>query len=740
MALSERLAIIISANGAQAMAEFNKVGKSAERSLATTEQRAQRLGAQFTRVGAGAVVFGAVLAAGMFKAAQAAGEQEAANLRLENTMANQPALAGASAQAFYDQASALQLVTRFGDEATVSAQSQLGVFGLTQDQIMELIPLVQDYAAKSGTDLVTAARNVGKATDGTNTTLKRAGVQFNETAYAADNFAGTVQALQGYAGGFAEREGKTLAGQIEILKNRFGELAEGLGGGAAKAFGVLGSGVGALADGFDSLNPKAQSLVGELLTFGSVGLAAGGGLLFLAGQAIKVASGIRAMAAAATTARVEMTALTVTAAANPMFLALAATAGLAAVALSGFAEDQQSTKASTDAFTESIRSQGDAFAGLAAAVDSLDWDEKAASGDELTQAMEAAGLTADDLRAALTGSEQDLDSFAQQLASTGMVTDQMVGSWDAFKNAMTLQPTDETTSALDRTRAALDHLKQSADTAIAAQQIEAAVFGDTAAAASGAGAAIDELAQDIQDYLNGTFDLPEAQRELRESFDKLWQTVADPEHTADDTAAALQGIAEAAGGVVSAGGPANETLLLTVGRLREAKAAGMITREEFRLYRAAILNIPPGASTSVTTPGLTSARGRTIDYHGVVVSVPTNWSSSFSANTGSAIADVQALIDRIHVLNATVVSPGGVAGRIGAIDAQLNVGESVSVAVPSLVMQPGVSTVTGSRRDGGQSSAPTIIVVSSVDKAMDIAGVRPDQRARVRRRMLAGAR
>ena len=90
MALSERLAIIISANGAQAMAEFNKVGKSAERSLATTEQRAQRLGAQFTRVGAGAVVFGAVLAAGMFKAAQAAGEQEAANLRLENTMANQP--------------------------------------------------------------------------------------------------------------------------------------------------------------------------------------------------------------------------------------------------------------------------------------------------------------------------------------------------------------------------------------------------------------------------------------------------------------------------------------------------------------------------------------------------------------------------------------------------------------------------------------------------------------------------
>lgn len=671
MALSERLAIIISANGAQAMAEFNKVGKSAERSLATTEQRAQRLGAQFTRVGAGAVVFGAVLAAGMFKAAQAAGEQEAANLRLENTMANQPALAGASAQAFYDQASALQLVTRFGDEATVSAQSQLGVFGLTQDQIMELIPLVQDYAAKSGTDLVTAARNVGKATDGTNTTLKRAGVQFNETAYAADNFAGTVQALQGYAGGFAEREGKTLAGQIEILKNRFGELAEGVGAGAADAFGDLADVVGAAGDAFDSLSPSTQSAIGKIATFGAVGLTAAGGVMVLVGQVMKLGplvSGVIAL--------------------GPRMVAAFDSAAIAAYNLAG------------------------AFTSLAAAE---------AAAQAVNPVVWIAGLTVATIPATA--------GMAALADKVGEVT-------HAFRVQASINPFGE-----DGPLGGGVELVGKSLTTVASG------FDMAAEAAQNTADAVDAADQALQDLMASAFDVDAAERSLRSAFDEAFQAATDGTSSVDDLNAALQGTVESTADLVSAqaehGASAEEmiaTIDLSRSRLMAARDAGLITSEQFREYNRVLGQILPTVNTSFQVPGLDEAINKTGTYRGVVYSVPTGWSSRFIADTGSAVANVQALIDRIHVLNNTVVRPAGtgVAGQIGAINARLNSGESVSV--PSLVVQPGASTVTGSRRDGGQSSAPTIIVVSSVDKAMDIAGVHPDHRARVRRRMLAGAR
>ena len=52
MALTEKLQILITADGRAAQAEFNKVGKSAEQSLGKTDDRLQRLSGQMVSFGA----------------------------------------------------------------------------------------------------------------------------------------------------------------------------------------------------------------------------------------------------------------------------------------------------------------------------------------------------------------------------------------------------------------------------------------------------------------------------------------------------------------------------------------------------------------------------------------------------------------------------------------------------------------------------------------------------------------
>ena len=75
---TERLQILISADGKAASREFSRVGASAERSLTTAETKAAQLGATLTKVGVGLLTFGGVAAVGLWKAAQSASALEQA--------------------------------------------------------------------------------------------------------------------------------------------------------------------------------------------------------------------------------------------------------------------------------------------------------------------------------------------------------------------------------------------------------------------------------------------------------------------------------------------------------------------------------------------------------------------------------------------------------------------------------------------------------------------------------------
>lgn len=166
-------------------------------------------------------------------------QAEASQAKLADAFERFPALIGGNIEAMRKLNTELAKKTRFDDDALASGQAVLAQYGLTQDQLTRLTPLLADYAAKTGKDVTTAATDLGKALLGSGRALKLIGVDFVDTGSVAGNFEQIMAALQAQVGGFAEKEGKTLIGQLEILKNAFGEVKESVGSLFAPAVGLL---------------------------------------------------------------------------------------------------------------------------------------------------------------------------------------------------------------------------------------------------------------------------------------------------------------------------------------------------------------------------------------------------------------------------------------------------------------------------------------------------------------------
>jgi hypothetical protein len=156
-------------------------------------------------------------------------ESETALTKLQNTIDNNPKLAGVSARSFAKLADAIQRKTAADDESVISGIAVLGQFDLTAKQIREATPLIVDYARKTGKDIPAAASAVGRALLGNARALKEIGINFKSTGDAGKDFETVFAAIRSKVGGFAEQEGKTAAGQAAILKNQFNEMQETIG-------------------------------------------------------------------------------------------------------------------------------------------------------------------------------------------------------------------------------------------------------------------------------------------------------------------------------------------------------------------------------------------------------------------------------------------------------------------------------------------------------------------------------
>ena len=265
MALLERLQILIDADAGGAVREFKKIGNTADRELGKATKSMDRMSSKLTSFGAGAVVGAAALGAGLAMFAKEAGEAETQQLKLSNSIKNSENAFAGNGKALRDQASALMKVTVADDDAIVSAQALLVQFGRTSSETEKLTPLVVDLSRKLGIDLDSAAKAVGKASDGSSGALKKMGIEVVDLGGGATATQNTIAALAGSVQGFAESEGQTFAGQMQIMSNSFSELKENVGKGVLEIVNPI-LGIGAAAG---SVNPEIASTAGKLGTIGA---------------------------------------------------------------------------------------------------------------------------------------------------------------------------------------------------------------------------------------------------------------------------------------------------------------------------------------------------------------------------------------------------------------------------------------------------------------------------------------
>lgn len=205
---------------------------------------------------------------GLARAAKASSDQENAERRLETALKNGVGARQEEIEALKEQAAALQQVTRFGDEATISAQAQLATFQLNAEAIQLLTPRALDLAegmrrlGKDNVDVEQAAILLGKALRGNVGDLSRYGIVLTDAQKATVNF-GTetekvaalaeaidanfkglstslspyeqaVQRAQNGTGDFVERLGAfvttspTVIAAIDAVTNSFSNLSERL--------------------------------------------------------------------------------------------------------------------------------------------------------------------------------------------------------------------------------------------------------------------------------------------------------------------------------------------------------------------------------------------------------------------------------------------------------------------------------------------------------------------------------
>lgn len=275
--------------------------------------------------------------------------------------------------------------------------------------------------------------------------------------------------------------------------------------------------------------------------------------------------------------------------------------------------------------------------------------------------------------------------------------------------------------------------------------------------AGDAAAAVQDLNDAIEIYLSDQFDLPEATRNAGESFTEMIATFTDGESTWADQGSAMQDYVEQIADVVnvmSQQGASqqaiDDTMRSYIQTLRAARDDGKMTADTFALLRDQILGIPHGTETRVTTPGAREAK-QDVDnlWAGLQVVGRATVRSNVDVITNRVqfdrlVRDLDAADNRRFTMQVSVNTTGGVPRRAtgGPVEAGqpyiVGDGGRPELFVPDQpgTILPRVPGATDRTAAGGAAVVHNYFLVT-VEQMMR--HVPPDQRAKLRRRMLAGS-
>ena len=320
MALTEKLQILITADGRAAQQEFNKVGKSAEQSLGKTDDRLQRLSGQMVSFGATTLVAGGVAAAGLYKLASAAGDLEESQNKANVVLGKE------GAGALEEYANGAAKAAGISKRAAIDAGSTFAVFGKSAglsgqglaDFSVDLTQLAGDLASFSNTTTDEAIVAIGAALRGESEPIRQYGVLLDDATLKAE-----ALELGIYSGtGALSQQQRVLAAQSQILKQTtdaqgdFGRTSDSLanqqrqlaaefentkasiGQALLPAFQSIVGGLSDVAGGFNALPESTKQAIGGVAGVGTAAVITAGGLALAAGGTIKAVTAMRELAGA----------------------------------------------------------------------------------------------------------------------------------------------------------------------------------------------------------------------------------------------------------------------------------------------------------------------------------------------------------------------------------------------------------------------------------------------------------
>ena len=212
---------------------------------------------------ASAAYFGSKMLLDAFGSAiRLAGKQEAVEKKLEVAL-------GRTSNELLNQASALQKVTTFGDEATIQQQAFLASIGMTEEKISEIIPVAMDLAVATGMSLESAVRNTAKTFSGMAGELGELVPQLRELTTEEMKAGAAVKIMGDLFGGQAKVQAETMAGAIQQMDNAVGDAAEELGAvlapvviTTARGLKFLAESVGSVLSRFRNFGKEVDQLIG----------------------------------------------------------------------------------------------------------------------------------------------------------------------------------------------------------------------------------------------------------------------------------------------------------------------------------------------------------------------------------------------------------------------------------------------------------------------------------------------
>lgn len=172
---------------------------------------------------AGAAYFGARGLINAIKfSTESFGIQEQAEKKLEVAL-------GRTSQALLNQASALQKVTTFGDEAIIGVQSSLAAFLDSEEAIKKATEATLDISVAMGMDLKSAGDLVAKTLGSSTNAMSRYGITVEGAVGSTDRLESLTGNVAKLFGGQAKAQADTYAGAVQQLQNSLGDMAEDIG-------------------------------------------------------------------------------------------------------------------------------------------------------------------------------------------------------------------------------------------------------------------------------------------------------------------------------------------------------------------------------------------------------------------------------------------------------------------------------------------------------------------------------